>query len=147
MDYKASQSQFWRLSPTMLRKHQGRSSNYDTADRISRKLRCSMIKTHMQFVQNLCETEHFSGEFTNGSSADATGSHWRFQAENLRQITIYQLMKPLKIIPRPPAPAVLAAASLTSAACESRSHRIVSCNYIRPQKPNCVGCGGGGGVG
>lgn len=45
------------------------------------------------------EMEHLSEEFTNGSSSDATGNNRRFQAENLRQITIYQLMKPLKIIP------------------------------------------------
>lgn len=75
MDSKSSQSQLWRLSPDMLRKRRGRSSNYDTAERFSRKLRCSVIKTHMRFVRNLCETEHFSGEFTNGSSADATGSN------------------------------------------------------------------------
>lgn len=48
--------------------------------------------------------EHLSEEFTNGSSADATGNRRRFRAENLRQITIYQLMKPLKITPRPPPP-------------------------------------------
>lgn len=46
-----------------------------------------------------CEMEHLSEEFTNASSADATGNRRRFQAENLRQITIYQLMKPLKITP------------------------------------------------
>lgn len=53
------------------------------------------------------EMEHLSEEFTNGSSADATGNGRRFQAENPRQITIYQLMKPLKITPprpRPPPP-------------------------------------------
>lgn len=61
------------------------------------------------------ETEHFSEEFTNGSSSDATGNNRRFQAENLRQITIYQLMKPLKIIPQPPVPTVLRAALLTQA--------------------------------
>lgn len=61
------------------------------------------------------ETEHFSEEFTNGSGSDATGNNWRFQAENLRQITIYQLMKPLKIIPHPPVPTVLRAALLTQA--------------------------------
>lgn len=61
------------------------------------------------------ETEHFSGEFTNGSSSDATGNNRRSQAENLRQITIYQLMKPLKIIPHPPVPTVLRAALLTQA--------------------------------
>lgn len=48
------------------------------------------------------EMEHLSEEFTNGSSADATGNRQRFQAENLRQITIYQLMKPLKITPPTP---------------------------------------------
>lgn len=46
-----------------------------------------------------CEMEHLSEEFTNASSAGATGNRRRFQAENLRQITIYQLMKPLKITP------------------------------------------------
>lgn len=76
-----------------------------------------MIKTHPGFiffrgvksVRACHETEHFSKEFTNGSSSDATGNNWRFQAENLRQITIYQLMKPLKIIPYPPVPTVLRA--------------------------------------
>lgn len=57
------------------------------------------------------ETENFSNDITNGSSPDATRDKWTFEAENLRQITIYQLMKPLKIIPHPPA--VLRAALLT----------------------------------
>lgn len=83
-----------------------------------------MIKTHLGFISfwgvksvSACHvTPHFSREFTNGSSSDATGNNnWRFQAENLRQITIYQLMKPLKIIPYPPVPTVLAAALLKRA--------------------------------
>lgn len=83
-----------------------------------------MIKTHLGFISfwgvksvSACHvTPHFSREFTNGSSSDATGNNnWRFQAENLRQITIYQLMKPLKIIPHPPVPTVLAAALLKRA--------------------------------
>lgn len=61
------------------------------------------------------ETKHLSEESANGSSSDATGNNWRFQAENLRQITIYQLMKPLKMIPHPPVPTVLRAALLTQA--------------------------------
>lgn len=63
----------------------------------------------------------------------------RFQAENLRQITIYQLMKPLKIIPRPPAPAVLAAASLTSAACAQRSSSGVSHDLLASYRVTTLG--------
>lgn len=82
-----------------------------------------MIKTHSKFILfqgvksvYVChETENFSEEFTNGSSSNATGNNSRFQAENLRQITIYQLMKPLKIIPHLPVPTVLRAALLTQA--------------------------------
>lgn len=141
MDSKSSQSQFWRLSPDMFRKRGGRSSNYDTAEGFSGKPRCSVIKTHVRSVRNLRETEHFSGEFPNGSSADATGSNWRFQAENLRQITIYQLMKPLKFIPTPtptprPRRSITYERRLRSEeplGPESPSHRVVSCYHIRPQ--------------
>lgn len=155
MDSKSSQSQFWRLSPDMFRKRGGRSSNYDTAEGFSGKPRCSVIKTHVRSVRNLRETEHFSGEFPNGSSADATGSNWRFQAENLRQITIYQLMKPLKFIPpnHHPTPVLLRhrprrcityerrLRSEEPLGPESPSHCVVLCYHIRPPKPNCV-CGG-----
>lgn len=149
MDSKSSQSQFWRLSPDMFRKRGGRSSNYDTAEGFSGKPRCSVIKTHVRSVRNLRETEHFSGEFPNGSSADATGSNWRFQAENLRQITIYQLMKPLKFIPTPPPPPVLAAPSLTSGACAPRSrsglsHRLIASYRVTTLGRGGVGVGGGG---
>lgn len=99
---------------------------------------------HPRFAWNLCETKHFSGEFTNGSSADATGSNWRFQAENLRQITIYQLMKPLKIIP--PSSCAHCLRRCITYECrlrseeqlwrESRSQRALSCYYIRRAEPN-----------
>lgn len=45
--------------------------------------------------QSLCE------EIKHVSRFDATRDNWRFEAENLKRITIYQLMKPLKIIPHP----------------------------------------------
>lgn len=78
------------------------------------------------------EMEHLSEEFTNASSADATGNRRRFQAENLRQITIYQLMKPLKITHphhprRPPEPQSFCAhcprhcITYTSTGCTPRS--------------------------
>lgn len=48
-------------------------------------------------------------------------------------------MKPLKIIPRPPAPTVLATASLTSAACAQRSSAGVSHDLIAPDRVTTLG--------
>lgn len=48
-------------------------------------------------------------------------------------------MKPLKIIPRPPAPTVLATASLTSAACAQRSNSGVSHDLITPDRVTTLG--------
>lgn len=109
------------LNPNMLRKHCARLSNYCTTESDLIKPKCSMINTHPCF-RIFCEclpyeTEHFSSKFTNGSSSDATGNNWRFQAENLSQITIYQVMKPLKIIPHPSVATVLIAALLSISAC------------------------------
>lgn len=55
-------------------------------------------------------------------ASDASGNNWRLQAENLRQITIYQLMKPLKIIPS--VATVLSAALLTEALPELRGEAL-----------------------
>lgn len=72
------------------------------------------------------EMEHLSEEFTNGSSADATGNRRRFQAENLRQITIYQLMKPLKITPPHPHRTTILLCPLSSTLHYLRKHWLHS---------------------
>lgn len=52
-------------------------------------------------------------------------------------------MKPLKIIRRPPAPTVLATASLTSAACAQRGSSGVSHDLIAPDRVTTLGRDGG----
>lgn len=121
------------------------------------KAKHAMIKTHACSVffdvwnlKSVCvchETKHLSKEFTNGSSFDATGNNWRFEAENLRQITIYQLMKPLKIIFYPPVPSVLRTALLTHALAKlkrrrkalARSHHFATNCTLRREYRCCWG--------